>query len=52
MNFGLPASHEVLCERCGLRVDPRFAEHSGGLCGDCLADDALALTRIALAEDS
>jgi hypothetical protein len=35
------------CTRCQAPTDPLFHVQSGGLCGDCLADDApLPLTPI------
>lgn len=36
------------CVRCSAATDPYFHIESGGLCGDCLADEAIIpLTRIA-----
>lgn len=33
------------CADCGTLVDAPFHRQSGGLCADCLADNALPLTR-------
>lgn len=38
---------EATCLRCEMVVEPIFYRESGGLCGYCLADDALLpLTRL------
>lgn len=40
------AAEPMICDICGGDVDIVFWAESGGLCGDCLARNALPLTRI------
>lgn len=43
--FGLPRLKR--CTRCDAITDPIWFSNSGGLCGNCLADEALGLVRVA-----